>query len=246
MATLIEHQGSGQPVDCACLIHSNGYEWRYVDVLYNMLTRHLSRPVNLHVYTEESRTVPAPYIKHSLIDWGIQGPKKSWWYKIQLFNKQHHQGPLLYFDLDTVIVKNIDWLPQLSQRHFWAIRDFKHLWRPTHQGINSSVMFWDTEKFDWIWQGFMQNTIAQTILRYPGDQDYLSEIIPQTQRRYFAEDWVKSWRWQCLDGGYNFKNKKWNIPGTGTVIPANTSILIFHGNPKPIDSQDTLIHQHWK
>jgi len=239
-------QMSGQPVDCACLIHSDGYSWHYVDVLYNMLTRNLSRPVNLHVYTEESRTVPAPYIKHSLIDWGIQGPKKSWWYKMQLFNKQYHRGPLLYFDLDTVIVKNIDWLPQLNQRHFWAIKDFKHLWRPTHQGINSSVMFWDTEQFDWIWQEFTQNTIEQNIRRYPGDQDYLSAIIPQQQRRYFAEDWVQSWRWQCLDGGYDFKRRVWHVPNAGTQFGNNTSILVFHGKPKPAEVTDIVVKQHWK
>jgi len=232
-------------VDCACLIHSDGYNWQYVDKLYSMLTRHLSRPVNLHVYTEESRPVPAPYIKHSLIDWGIRGPKKSWWYKIQLFNKQFHSGPLLYFDLDTVIVNNIDWLPQLNLRYFWAIRDFKHLWRPTHQGINSSVMFWDTEQFDWVWQGFMLNSIHQNMLRYPGDQDYLSDIIFQPRLRYFAESWVQSWRWQCLNGGYDFKRKTWNKPDSGTSIPDDTSVLVFHGHPKPHETQDPIVVKHW-
>ncbi|CAB4138114.1 hypothetical protein UFOVP328_307 [uncultured Caudovirales phage] len=234
-----------QPVDCACLIHSDGYGWQYVDKLYSMLTRHLSRPVNLHVYTEESRPVPAPYIKHSLIDWGIQGPKKSWWYKIQLFNKQFHSGPLLYFDLDTVIVNNIDWLPQLNLRYFWTIRDFKHLWRPTHQGINSSVMFWDTEQFDWVWHGFMQNSIHQNMRRYPGDQDYLSDTIFQPRLRYFAESWVQSWRWQCLDGGYNFKQRAWKTPNSGTDIPDTTSVLVFHGHPKPHEIQDPTVVKHW-
>ena len=91
---------STTPINCACLIHGTGYDWTYVDRLYNMLSRHLTRQVILHVYTEEERTIPAPYIKHGLVDWGIGGPKKSWWYKLQLFNSEHYSGPLLYFDLE--------------------------------------------------------------------------------------------------------------------------------------------------
>jgi hypothetical protein len=71
-----------QVIDCACVIHGTGYDWIYVEQLRNMLSRNLSREVRLHVYTEASRSVPAPYIKHELTDWGISGPKRSWWYKI--------------------------------------------------------------------------------------------------------------------------------------------------------------------
>ena len=128
---------STSPIDCACVIHGSLYDWKYVDKLYNMLTRHLTRTVRLHVYTEAGRSVPSPYIKHELIDWKISGPKQSWWYKVQLFNSEHHRGSLLYLDLDTVITKNIDWIWQLKTRHFWAVKDFKYLWRPAFQSINS-------------------------------------------------------------------------------------------------------------
>jgi hypothetical protein len=33
------------PVDCACVIHGAGYDFTYVDRLYNMLARHLTRGV---------------------------------------------------------------------------------------------------------------------------------------------------------------------------------------------------------
>ena len=118
------------PIDCACVIHGDLYSWKYVDRLYSMLSRNITQGIRLHVYTEERRLVPPPYIKHSLDDWKIGGPKKSWWYKMQLFNTAHHAGPLLYFDLDTVIVKNIDWLVNLPLSYFWAVRDFKYLWKP--------------------------------------------------------------------------------------------------------------------
>mgnify|MGYP003327210734 CR=1 FL=1 len=141
-----------EQINCACLIHGVAYGWNYVDRLYNMLTRNLSQGVKLHVFTEPDRNVPAHMIKHELKDLGVSGPKQAWWYKLQIFNSEHYSGPLLYFDLDTVIVRNIDWAWQQDLNFFWGIRDFKCLWKPTDQGINSSVMWWDTTKFDWIWQ----------------------------------------------------------------------------------------------
>ena len=234
------------PIDCACVIHSDGYDWTYVDRIYNMLNRHITPGIRLHVYTEEHRTVPEPYIKHSLLNWGIAGPKKSWWYKMQLFNKEYHCGPLLYFDLDTVVVSNLDWLWNLPLSYFWTVRDFKHLWKPAHHGINSSVMWWDTNSFDYVWQNFKAQELNQIIRRYHGDQDYITEVIPASERRFLDLERVKSWRWQCLDGGYNFSQKRHLLPNTGTTITQPTSIMIFHGNPKPDKIADPVISQHWQ
>jgi hypothetical protein len=234
------------PIDCACVIHGDAYSWEYVDRLYNMLRRNITAEINLHVYTEAHRTVPAPYIKHSLLNWGIAGPKKSWWYKMQVFNQEYHSGPLLYFDLDTVIVNNIDWIWKLNLHHFWTVRDFKRLWRPTNYSVNSSIMWFDTKKFDYVWSNFKGLNLAQTMLKYHGDQDYITETIPTVQRQFLDIDRVKSWRWQCLDGGYNFSQKRHLHPNTGTSIEYPTSVLIFHGNPKPKNLTDPVVVRHWQ
>jgi hypothetical protein len=181
-------------------------------------------------------------IKHGLTDWGFSGPKKSWWYKLQLFDPAYHAGPMLYFDLDTVIVKNIDWIWQQNLNYFWALRDFKYLWKPNHAGINSSIMWWDTRNYQHVWSQFdRQNSIA----KYRGDQDYISHAVSIDQRRFIDNQQVLSWRWQCLDGGYNFKKKQHHKPGTGTVIPPTASVLIFHGMPKPDQIQEDIIARHW-
>jgi hypothetical protein len=234
------------PLDCACVIHGTGYDWIYVERLYSMLCRHLSRPVNLHVYTEADRPVPSHMIKHALQDWGFGGLKKSWWYKLQLFNTEHHQGTLLYFDLDVVIANNIDWIWQLNQRHFWSIKDFKYLWKPSFTGSNTSVMWWDTMQYRHVWQAVVDQDIEFFVRKYRGDQDYISDAIPVAQRRFFHTQWVKSWRWQCLDGGFDFASRKYLTLGTGTVIDSDTSILVFHGNPKPHEITDLIIVNHWQ
>jgi hypothetical protein len=190
--------------------------------------------------------VPAPLIKHELTGWDIANPKKSWWYKMQLFNPEHHAGPLLYFDLDIVIVDNIDWLWQQSLRYFWAVRDFKYLWQSASTSLNSSIMWWDTEQYANIWQEFQTEDILKIMSRYRGDQDYISAKVKLADQRFFDPRRVKSWRWQCLDGGYNFRTKKYLHPGTGTQVDRNTGVLIFHGQPKPLDSTDSVILEHWQ
>lgn len=235
---------SQSTVNAACLIHGSGYDWYYVDKLYNMLCRNLSVPVTLHVYTEPERAVPAHYVKHELTDWGFGGPKKSWWYKMQLFNSAHFAGPLLYFDLDVVIVNNIDWICQLNPEHFWTVKDFKYLWKISSFGINSSMMWWNTVKYSWIWENFNQQNIQQIVYRYRGDQDYLTDVLANRNLRYVNPEHVISWRWQASQGGYDFQRKTWYRPGAGTDIK-NSSILVFHGNPKPHEIQDPVIQQHW-
>jgi len=234
------------PIDCACVIHGSAYGWEYVDKLYSMLTRHIRPGVKLHVYTERDRTVPEPYIKHNLDDWNISGPKKSWWYKMQLFNSAHHAGPLLYFDLDVVITRNIDWMWQLSLQNFWAVRDFKYLWRKTSHNINSSVMWWDTRVYDYIYQDFIKQDFSSVLKKYHGDQDYINDHVTLLQRRYFETTRVASWRWEALDGGYDFTKRHYKQPGAGTLISDHNSVLIFHGQPKPDQVEDPYIIEHWK
>jgi hypothetical protein len=233
------------PIDCACVIHGDAYSWTYVERLYNMLSRHITPGIRLHVYTEADRVVPAPMIKHELTDWNITGNKQGWWYKMQLFNSAHHAGPLLYFDLDTVIVSNIDWICQQSLKYFWAVRDFKYLWRPTDYQINSSIMWWDTREFDSVWQSFQREDLRKIMRQNHGDQDYINTAISEVDRRLFDIERVKSWRWQCLDGGYNFTRKTYKNPGLGSQIDHRASVIVFHGQPKPANLQDSLIIRHW-
>lgn len=235
-----------KPIHCACVIHGDVYDWKYVENLHSMLQRHLTQPVRLHVYTEESRPVPEPFIKHPLVDWGIKGPKKSWWYKIQMFNPENFSGPLLYFDLDVVITSSIDWIANSNLQYFWSVRDFKYLWRPTNYGVNSSIMFWDTSKLQHVWQKFNSMGVSRIVQQFHGDQDFLSHAIAENERRYLNTQQVKSWRWQCLDGGYDFRRRMYLQPNTGTSIDEHTSVLVFHGKPKPGEVADSLIVQNWQ
>lgn len=235
-------------VDCACVIHGTGYDWMYVDRLYNMLQRNLQNRVRFHVYTEPSRAVPSHMIKHELTEWpDISGPRRSWWYKLQLFNAEHHSGNLLYFDLDTVIVRDISWIPKLTTDKFWTIRDFKYLQVPGFSGINSSIMWWNVSKYNHVWQEFSQANIDQIIRENTqGDQQYIGRTIGHNNIRFFNQSLIQSWRWQAHDGGMDFSTRAPKRPGAGTQLDQRTSVLVFHGRPKPHEINDVVIKQHWK
>lgn len=236
----------GPVIDCACVIHSTLYSWDYVERLFNMIKRNMQREIQMHVYTEHDRSVPPQYIKHCLEDWqGIAGPKRSWWYKMQLFNTKFHQGPLLYFDLDCVITRDLSWILECPPEAFWAIRDFKYLQNPNIQTLNSSVMWWDTREFADVWDNFSATNINDTIKKFPGDQDYLTQVIPYNRRRFFDDKHFESFRWQVMDGGYDFVRRRHRQPGSGVKIGGDTSVIVFHGNPKPAHVMDPVIQSLW-
>jgi hypothetical protein len=232
-------------IDCACVIHGSGYDWQYVEKLYNMLCRNLSTEVRMHVYTEHDRSVPPHMVKHILEDWGISGPKRSWWYKMQLFNPEHFAGNMLYLDLDVVIARTLDWIPGHSTDYLWTIRDFRYLQRRDTVTMNSSMMWFNVDRFAWIWHKFSSEDFKTTIKSYPGDQDYLGAVLNVNQRRFFDDFRFESFRWQCLDGGYEFARRRHLQPGTGVQIKPDTSLVVFHGSPKPHQVQDPTITSLW-
>jgi hypothetical protein len=106
-------------------------------------------------------------------------------------------------------------------------------------------MWWDTGRFAYVWHDFQQQQLQQLIRRYRGDQDYLDQIIPNSQVRFLDPERIKSWRWQCLDGGYKL-NRSVQATDTATVLPSNTDVMIFHGQPKPDQIKDPVITHHWQ
>lgn len=233
-------------VDCACVIHGNGYDWQYVEKLYNMLTRMIPQGIRFHVYTEHDRSVPPHMIKHILDDWGVSGPKKSWWYKMQLFNPAHFSGDMLYLDLDVMIVRELTWLMELPTDYFWTIRDFRYLQNKRNSTINSSAMWFNVEKFSWIWNKFLSGHIIDTMRQFPGDQDYLNHVLDVNQRRFFEDRYFESYRWQCQGGGYDFHKRTHRYPSSNMTVGPSTSIVVFHGHPKPHEVSDPIVKDFWK
>jgi hypothetical protein len=186
-------------------------------------------------------------IKHVLQEWpGLSGPKKSWWYKMQLFNPEYFAGNLLYLDLDVVVVRKLDWVHNHDTSFFWGIRDFKYLQNRSRNVINSSMMWWNVGQFSHVWHTFNAADINQVMRQFRGDQDYITHAIDQSHQRFFEDKYFESYRWQTLDGGYQFDKKKHVLPGTGVKISGDTALVVFHGVPKPHEVTDPAIIELWR
>ena len=235
------------PIDCACVIHGNGYDWIYVERLYSMLVKLLPQGVNLHVYTEHNRSVPPHMIKHSLIEFPkeITGPKKSWWYKMQLFNPEQFDKQLLYFDLDVVLLRDLSWIFTNSTDYLYGIRDFRYLQRNTVHGLNSSCLWFDVKKYSFLWDEFMKQGPVENSKAFYGDQEFITAKLDYNKRRFFDDKYFESYRWQCLDGGYDFSFRKHRAPNTGAKIANETCVIVFHGKPKPHQITDPAIVKLW-
>jgi len=233
-------------IDFGCLIHGTAYDWTYVDRLYNMVRRNITGEIRWHVWTEAEREVPPHMIKHALIDWpSIRGPRRAWWYKVQMFNPYFHTGNLMYFDLDTVIVGNLDWVRNVDPSKFWGMRDFRYLQRRHTTNFNSSVMWFNVSQFSYVWQAFARHNVNEITRRYPGDQDFITATVKVEHQRFFPDHLFQSYRWQALDGGFDFRRRVANRPGSGVTISPDAAVLVFHGSPKPHEVQDSTIQSLW-
>ena len=87
-----------------------------------------------------------------------------YWSKIELF--KHDFGKSVYFDLDCIILKNIDWLDniEVSENNFWTS---SHLLAGEHS-MNSSLMLWKGSK-KFISENFnYENIINNNYYEYGG------------------------------------------------------------------------------
>jgi len=235
-----------QILDCACVIHGDLYTWTYVEKLYSMLRKHLPCEFRFNVFTESHRYVPAHMIRHDIDEWaGVQGRRSAWWYKLQLFDPARKLNRVFYLDLDTVVVNDLSWILSLDTTYFWTIRDFKYLWRPDWQGINSSMMLFDAQRFFYVWQIFKEQGMSDIRKNFRGDQDFLTANIPDNQRRFIDQNKAMSWRWQVYQGGLDMKTRQYRSNTTPTMMQNHTSLVVFHGNPKPHEVSDPLIQTHW-
>ena len=233
-------------IDVGCVLHGEYYTLDYALNLEAMVKRNFSCPVRFHIWTEEARQVPRHWIKHNLTDLGVNGPRKSWWYKVQIFRNKDFNGRLFYFDLDVVITGNLDWMLSLSEERFWAVRDFRYLWKRNKWTINSSVMVFDTEKYKDIWKKFKRNHY-NIMSQYKGDQDYIQVEVPNADKGWLNQDFVKSYRWQVMDGGINFMYRTYPNKGKERDhIFKNLSIIVFHGVPNPHEINDKAVIRHWR
>jgi len=172
---------------------------------------------------------------------------EGWWWKTYIFNSNHFNAAdvNLYFDLDMVIVNNIDKLITHQQGHFVGLEDVgRALGKPTKLG--SAVMRWQGSMYKNIWENFERDT--NIVKKYPGgDQDWIWNLH-KNKIKFFPKQWILSYKWEVRtinelvrrDNKLYFKNIR------NVELDKETSVLAFHGTPDMEDVEDKIIVENWQ
>lgn len=206
-----------------------------------MVKRHLTLPFNFFCFTEDKKDIHKEIIVKDLPAINLSG----WWYKPYFFEENlfEKNSINLYMDLDIVIINNIDKLINYNEKKFVGLQDPIRKFNSNKVFLNSSIMRWQASEYNYLWSNLKNNTLLTK--RYKGDQDYIWDICKK-EISFFPNKWILSYKWEVRDRSEltNDKPKRFTTI-RNPEIDKDTSILVFHGNPKVHMVQDKIILDNW-
>lgn len=145
----------------------------------------------------------------------IPATETGWWAKLELFREL--KGQTLFLDLDTIITGPLEPFTEYAGR-FACLRDF---YRP--EGLGSGVMAWNGD-LSCVWERWVAEGKPRP---KGGDQAFLETVLPDADRlQKLYPNLIKS-----------YKRDGW--PDAGT------SLVCFHGNPRPHAVDDEWVKDIW-
>lgn len=213
-------------MEVACVKWGSKYPADWVNRLACGVQRNLTLPHRMICYTDdpigvqcETRELPA----------GLTG----WWNKLWLF--QEPREAMLFFDLDVVIVGNLNALTQFNG--FTIVKDG---WQ---KGYNSSVMFLKGD-LTHVWEQFMRDRPDSPVAvpgrrRMHGDQDWITHALPNAM--LFPRVWCESYKIDLCG-----QQRGGRLPAQSRPPSADARVVYFHGDPKPDTVAEAWVRQHWR
>lgn len=193
----------------ACVLRvSNDYDAEYVQQLSDAVFAYLPSPHRFVCLSD----VPVPCERIPFeYDW------PTWWSKIELFKLP---PPVLYFDLDTMIVGDLtDIAATASLLPFVALQDFYR-----EKGLGSGMMSWASD----------MSRLYRTFAERPGFwQDRCHRLGDQG---FIEQTFTVAGKWQTILPGQVVSYKKHAKDG----VPDDARVICFHGKPKPRDIAWTI------
>jgi hypothetical protein len=153
----------------------------------------------------------------------------GWWNKLQLFDPAQKLGTrVVYLDLDTLVVENIDWLLQYTG-NFMGIEDVGavNAHQPHLKGVmQSGVMSFNPLMYSEIWN--RGSTDESLFSKFRGDGEFLNAMFSPLARDLLQNVYpnrLKSYKYQVYPNRPDDK----------------TSIICFHGRPSIIQAMNQSI-----
>lgn len=209
------------PLTVVCVLKSGGeYGPRYVEAMRNMVARHLTLPHKFICFSDMGEGPGFQPLKY-----GMPG----WWSKLELFRVK---GPVMYFDLDTVILGNID---RMGQAAMAMPENTMQMLTPFNQKRR--------EAGEW----------ASGVMAWHGDFRYLLDGAPQDKGHVFYKGWDQVYIFtELLKHGVPISavNKSANIYSSKRHCqagpPAGAEVICFHGNSRPHNTNVAWVKDNWR
>jgi hypothetical protein len=226
-------------VNVVCMKWGAKYGPHYVNRLFSMVTRHLARPHRFVCFTDDSTGVRADVETLTLPPMRVPGGRDRGWRKLSTFAAPlaDLHGPVLFLDLDVVIVSSIDGFFE-HPGAFCIIKDWAQPWRRTG---NSSVYRFEAGAHAEILERFVRDT-ARARRGVANEQEYLTrEMRRKGALSYWPRGWCVSFRYGCVP---RFPASLFAAPKK----PEDAKIIVFHGVPKPEEAlgRAPWIAEHWR
>ena len=222
----INRQIDMNKVNVLCMKWGTKYPAKYVNVLYAMVKRNLTKPFRFICLTDDKKGLHNDIDVFDIPSLALNNGPERGWDKLTSFISPFYDitGTVLFLDLDVVIVDNIDSFFE-EEGDFLIIRDW------VLDGVigNSSVYRYEAGKYLDILEYFKEN-YSTIIKQYRNEQAYLSYYVQQHyQLSYWPDTWCKSFKYHCVE----------KFPKQWFVAPKKAEgakIIVFHGNPNPPDA----------
>jgi uncharacterized Rossmann fold enzyme len=199
------------------------YPAAYVNTLYDMVIRNLQAgfPGRFVCFTDDATGLdPAIQVREVPKDLSDRG----WWAKLWLFSKDAFPegGRILYLDLDTVITGPLDHIA-MCQSDFAMLRDPYQFEGST---LNSGIMAWEAGMHSHIWENW---NAAHRPNVQGGDQVWIAGSVKADVLQDLYPGRLRSYKVECRQ-----------------EIPKGTSIVFFHGHPRPHEVTSGWVPEVWK
>jgi len=207
-----------------CLKTGSKYSSEYVNKLFNMCERHISKPFRFVCFTDDTSGINSIIETKPLLH--SNKNVTGWFNKLAFFQKKIYdlQGLILYIDLDVVFVSNIDEMINYHNNDFVIIEDWLYK-KLKQKKYNSSIMKWHTNNTPELFKSYIDNFAKNK--KYAGDQDFITDNISNPV--FWPEDWVQSFKInKCFD-----------------EIPEKSKIIVFHGKPNPHEINYGWVKHNW-
>ena len=226
------------PINIISILWGDIYTEADVNILYAMIKRNTTFPINFYLFSNEKlpRLNPA-IIKHPEIPMKIAPEDNRYVYRKEAGlcddNLCDLKGQrVFFFDLDVLIVDNLDDLFSYPKNNsFYIINDWNT--RGSHVGQATCYSF-VVGTLGYIRENFEKNP-KKIIQKYgTASQEYLSAMVISKygSLNFWPESWFKSFKYHCLPAGIL---RHFITPARP---PEGTKVLAFHGHP---DVRDALL-----